>query len=293
MPFGIRHFYDDESMKDISRSIAGGGLLQPILVTKSDKPGRYNLIVGSRRLKGTMANGTTEIPGILKDNLSSREIKILALSENVQREDLTPFEEAWVVFDLVKNEKMGIAAVAKSLGKHETWVRRRMKYLSVPDEVKNLVLEGKLSFHNVECLVSSVTDPALQIKFATEAVFHRFGPCELREYIADYEAAAVKSKLQKPQDEASVPAQPERFRQTLGDSESRMLRIIKTMTTKKLVMKLTLIRKTMRVVFRSFKQRKAEDIYNLIVEMKKVRAQLDKDIQKAEEEYGYLLLSLE
>lgn len=281
-PYGIRHYYDPDAMKDLSNSIGDSGLMQPVLVVKSNKPDRYNLVVGSRRLKGTMAKGQSTIRGMLLSDRTTVEIKVLAFSENIHRAGLTPFEEAWAVFDLVKNEGLGIIATAEALKKSEQWVRRKMKYLSVPEEVKKMVVSGKLGFGHVDALVSMVTNSEEQIKFATEAVFHRFDTDELRQYI---HAHTVEGKSS-----GNKSLQPIRkSRSKNASTEAQMLATTKNMSTQKVLMRLRLIKRTIRVIFSTFSSRKPDDIINLIVEMKNFRNELDKQIKKAEDEYGYLL----
>ncbi len=290
-PYGIRHYYDEEQMRDLSNSIGNDGIIQPVLVVESTKPGRYNLVVGSRRLKATMAKGITTILGMLLKDLSTAQIKILAFQENIHRADLTPFEEAWAVFDLVKNEKLGIQGTAKALKKNESWVRKNLKYLSVPNEVKSMVLARQLSFGDVEVLVSMVTDVTEQIKFAKEAVFHHFSPEELRQYILDHPSVTATTKSgQKSEDNTDDQVKPGgKFRPRQGSSESRMLAVTKTMTAQKLIMRLRLAKRMTRAIFRTLASRPADDIVNILVEMKSLRDDLNKNIKKMEEEYNYLL----
>ena len=103
---------------------------------------------------------------------------VLALSENLQRQDLTPFEEAWAIFKLVKDNNMGIQGTAKRIDRPEVFVRNRLKLLSLPQEVQELLAHRRLSLAHIDALVS-LRSSEDQLNFAKLAVDHRLSETEL------------------------------------------------------------------------------------------------------------------
>lgn len=166
--YAIRKYYNPVTLDELGASISEMGTIYPIVV-KDHKGGKYELIIGSRRLRAAQKLRLEKIPALVTSDVDGRQMLELALSENLHREDLTPFEEAWAIMKLINDFGMSLQRVAKSIGRSEGFVRQRIQLLSMPKDVQALVSKGQLSMGHVDVLVGlpSATE---QQEFATTAV---------------------------------------------------------------------------------------------------------------------------
>ena len=141
-PFQPRKIFNDETLNELASSISEHGIIQPVVVRK--KGHRYEIVVGERRFRAAKIAGLTEIPVIVKD-LSEQEMMELAILENLQREDLTPIEEAEAYQSLMLHLNFTQEDLAKRLGKSRPHIANLVRLLQLPEEVREQVNEGKLS----------------------------------------------------------------------------------------------------------------------------------------------------
>jgi ParB family chromosome partitioning protein len=149
-PFQPRKFFNEESIKELAESIKIDGLLQPILITKDNI-----LIAGERRLRAIKLLGDTVIKAIIFDNADDEKMQTISIIENMQREDLSLYDESFAINELKKmNTDFNIA---KKINKSLTYVKKRIKAIKIieekdlPKEIFNLndILEyGKLPIKN-------------------------------------------------------------------------------------------------------------------------------------------------
>ncbi len=153
-----RHFPENE-LAELAQSIRAQGVLQPILVRRdSQGPGAYELIAGERRWRAAQLAQLHEIPAVVHD-LSDREALELALVENLQRENLTPLEEARAYQRLAGDFGHTQARIAEALGKSRSHVANMIRLLDLPDEVKRWLDEGGLTAGHARALITAA-DPA-------------------------------------------------------------------------------------------------------------------------------------
>lgn len=152
-----RKDFDEESLAELADSIAEHGLLQPILV-RPMPDGGYQIVAGERRWRACRIAGLSEIPAMIRD-LSERETAQLALVENLQREDLNPLEEAEGYGALIETYGLTQEEAAKTVGKSRPAVANALRLLSLPEAVKALLREGKLSAGHARALLA-LEDPA-------------------------------------------------------------------------------------------------------------------------------------
>ena len=138
-----RKDFDPESLSELADSIAQHGVLQPILV-RPIFAGGYQLVAGERRWRAAKMAGLTEIPAIIKD-MDDREFMEISLIENLQREDLTPVEEARGFNTLMENYGLTQEDVSKSVGKSRSAIANTMRLLKLPEEVLEMIENGLLS----------------------------------------------------------------------------------------------------------------------------------------------------
>ena len=141
-PFQPRKIFNDETLNELAISISEHGIIQPVVVRK--KGHRYEIVVGERRFRAAKIAGLTEIPVIVKD-LSEQEMMELAILENLQREDLTPIEEAEAYQNLMVHLNFTQEELAKRLGKSRPHIANLVRLLQLPEEVREQLNEGKLS----------------------------------------------------------------------------------------------------------------------------------------------------
>jgi len=157
-----RQNYDEAKLEELKASIKEKGVLQPILVRKS--AGGYEVVAGERRLKAARALGLEEVPVIIK-NGTDREALVLALIENIQREDLNAIEEAVGFKRLIEEFQLTQEAVADAVGKDRSTVTNLLRLLRLPTEIQKQIIEAKLSMGHARALLS-LESAAVQKKMA-------------------------------------------------------------------------------------------------------------------------------
>ncbi len=165
-PLQPRLHFDEESMAELATSISHVGVLQPILVRPVD--GGYQLIAGERRWRAARRAGLTTVPAVVRssDDVSSVEE---ALVENLQRDDLTPLEEAAAYQQLIEDFGVTHDDVAKRVGKSRSAVTNTLRLLGLPPGVQHLLADGKLSAGHARALLGT-PDRTLQERLAQQAV---------------------------------------------------------------------------------------------------------------------------
>ena len=152
-PYQPRQFFDDEQLRSLASSIKRKGVFQPILVQKLSD-GSYQLVAGERRMRASQIAGLEEIPAIITDFSPEEQLEI-AILENVQRENLNPIEEAEGYKRLLDEFNHTQEQLAEIIGKSRSHISNVMRLLNLPDDVKQLIKEGKLSFGHARALVTS------------------------------------------------------------------------------------------------------------------------------------------
>ncbi|MBQ8208038.1 MAG: ParB/RepB/Spo0J family partition protein [Clostridia bacterium] len=149
-----RKTFEEESLKQLADSIASHGVLQPIIVKESrDMQGYYEIIAGERRWRASKMAGLTEIPVVIFDGDDLKAAQV-AIIENVQRQDLNPLEEALGYRDLIERFDLTQEQVASQVGKSRPTITNMMRLLELPDEVLEMLKEGKISTGHARALLS-------------------------------------------------------------------------------------------------------------------------------------------
>jgi ParB family chromosome partitioning protein len=156
--FQPRRVFDPDEIAGLADSIRQQGVLQPILVRRiSSDPPRYELIAGERRWRAAQAAQLHEIPAVVKD-LSDRETLEAALVENIQRQDLSPLEEAEAYKRLVDDFGHTQEVIGQALGKSRAHIANTIRLLALPQPVKDMLLKGELDAGHARVLLT-VSDP--------------------------------------------------------------------------------------------------------------------------------------
>ncbi|MGO9086828.1 MAG: ParB/RepB/Spo0J family partition protein [Candidatus Sulfotelmatobacter sp.] len=144
-PFQTRYVESDDALEELTNSIKANGVLQPILVRPAEEEGRYILILGERRLHATKLAGKTAIPAMVR-RVSDQQAAEMTIIENLQREDLSPLEQAEAFRVLSEEFKLTQAQIGERVGLSRESVSNYMRLLRLPREVMQLLAEKKIKF---------------------------------------------------------------------------------------------------------------------------------------------------
>lgn len=148
-PYQPRKRFDEDKLRELSESIKEHGIFQPIIVKKSIKG--YELVAGERRTKAAELAGFTEIPAIIKD-YNDEEMMEIALLENTQRENLNPIEEAEAYKQIIDKSGITQDELAQKVSKSRSYITNVLGLVNLPEEIKLLVIDGKLSMAHARIL---------------------------------------------------------------------------------------------------------------------------------------------
>ena len=161
-----RKNFNQEALEELAESIKEYGLIQPIVVTKKD--GYYSIIAGERRWRACKLAGLQEISAIVREDDEKKNTEI-SLIENIQREDLNPFEKALGIRNLIDTYGLTQEEVAKKLGKSRSTIANTVRVLNLEPRVLEFVKEGKLTEGHCKALLS-ITDPEKQYVVAVDMI---------------------------------------------------------------------------------------------------------------------------
>lgn len=154
-PFQPRKHFDDDAFMMLVDSIKEKGVLQPLLVRKDpNDPKRYEIVAGERRWRAAQQARLHEVPVVVKE-LSDRDTLEVALVENLQREDLTPLEEAEAYRRLMEEFGHTQEILAKAVGKSRSHVANMMRLLALPKPVQRMLDEGQISAGHARTLINA------------------------------------------------------------------------------------------------------------------------------------------
>lgn len=175
--FQPRQNYDDIKLDELVQSIKEQGMLQPIVVRKVGDA--FEVIAGERRLRAARKMGLSSVPVMIKE-ATDKEALVLALVENVQREELNPIEKAESYRRLVDEFGFTQEDVAKSVGKDRATIANLLRLLKLPKEILKAVFDGKISEGHARALLA-VEEPNAQMLLFLEAMQKGFSVREVEE----------------------------------------------------------------------------------------------------------------
>jgi len=149
-PYQPRKVFDADSIEELKQSILEYGIIQPLIVRESIKG--FEIVVGERRYRAAKEAGLETVPAIIKQ-LTDERMMELALLENLQREDLTPIEEAYAYHNLLNELKLTQVQLSKRLGKSRSHIANMVRLLSLPDKVIAYLNNGQLSMGHGRALL--------------------------------------------------------------------------------------------------------------------------------------------
>ena len=162
-----RKEFDEKALSELAESISKHGLLQPLLVRPLPLGG-YQIVAGERRYRACRMAGITEVPVIIRE-LGDTETMEIALIENLQREDLTPIEEALGYQVLIEEHGFSQEEVAQSVGKSRPAIANSLRLLKLPQSILDLISDGKISAGHARALLT-LEDEKLMQELAEEII---------------------------------------------------------------------------------------------------------------------------
>lgn len=174
-----RKYFDEDALLELSESIKQVGLLQPILV--QDRHEYYEIVAGERRWRACKLAGLKEIPVIIRD-LTNQQIVEISIIENIQREDLNPIEEAMAYKRLLEEFDLKQDEVAEKVSKNRTTITNSLRLLKLCDEVRQMVIDGKLSTGHARAIIS-IEDPEEQTELAERIFDEKMSVRDVEKYI--------------------------------------------------------------------------------------------------------------
>jgi len=189
-----RQTFDEEALADLTASVREHGILQPLLVRPSENG--YELIAGERRLRAATAAGLHTVPVVIMEatDISSLEI---ALIENLQRENLNPIEEAEGYRELAEGFSLTQEEIALRVGKARASVANALRLLSLPDEVRAMLADGRLSTGHAKALMA-LEIPQEQLLTARRVVDEGLSVRALEKLIKRAAGASPRPRAARP-----------------------------------------------------------------------------------------------
>ena len=207
-----RKTFDEEKIVELADSIQEHGLIQPIVLRKAGKG--YEIVAGERRWRACRRAGLKEVPCIIKE-LNDEENMLIAIIENMQREDLNPIEEAEGLNQMIVTYGLTQAEVSKSVGKSRPYITNVLRLLKLPEEVRVMVSNGELSSGHARAIVG-VSGKAAQIKIAEKIVKEGLSVRETEKLIKEADAPAKRPAKRKAEKNADVKRVEEDLKAVLG-----------------------------------------------------------------------------
>jgi len=211
-----RQHFSATQLQSLAHSIAQTGLIQPILV-RAAADGFFEILAGERRWKAASMAGLTEIPAIVRE-ATDEEMLEIALVENIFREDLNAIDRATAYRRYCDEFTLSADQVAQRVGEDRTTVTNYLRLLELPDEVKEWVVDGKLTMGHARCLLA-LPGPTARIQAAREAIEKEFSVRQIEKNVRDRLAARPQSADGKGKESEKRPLirqLEEAFEQALG-----------------------------------------------------------------------------
>ena len=206
-----RSRYNKESIDELAASIKEKGILQPILVREVS--GAFEVIAGERRLRAARSIFLNDVPVIVK-NVTDQEALVLALVENIQREELNPIEEAKAYQRLIGEFRFYHEDVAKAVGKERVTITNMLRLLKLPEEIQASVFEGHLSMGHARALLG-VNDAEEQRRIFDKVIHKKLSVREVESLVKGAVSSSGKNRKNKTENHDLVFLE-EDLQQVLG-----------------------------------------------------------------------------
>ncbi|OQY40200.1 MAG: hypothetical protein B6226_00285 [Candidatus Cloacimonetes bacterium 4572_65] len=184
-----RKYFDPDKLLELAESIKENGIIQPIIVTKSDEDNIYELVAGERRLEASKLAGYEKVPVIIR-SISPKEMLLFAIIENVQRENLNSIEEAKAYHQLMIEFDMSQAKVAEMMGKDRSTITNTLRLLNLNEAVQEMLIIKLVSSGHCRAILQ--VEDELQLSFAQKIVEEKLSVRKAEELAKTWGGATPK-----------------------------------------------------------------------------------------------------
>ncbi|KAA0956279.1 ParB/RepB/Spo0J family partition protein [Planococcus kocurii] len=195
-PYQPRKIFDQAALEELAESIKEHGILQPIVVRKVGE--KYELVVGERRFRAAKLIKLKKVPAIVKE-LTDQQMMELAILENLQREDLTPIEEAEAYQKLMEALNLTQEQLAFRLGKSRPHIANHIRLLALPDTVRKLISDKELSMGHGRTLLG-LRNKKIILETATKVVKENLNVRQLENLVQRLNEDVPRETIEKKRD---------------------------------------------------------------------------------------------
>lgn len=214
-PYQPRQTFDNKALKELANSIEKSGVFQPIIVRQPDaKLERYEIIAGERRFRASKLAGKQTIPGIIRA-MDEPEMMEVAVLENLQREDLTPLEEAEAYQTLMDKLNLTQAEVSTRLGKSRPYIANYIRLLGLPTAIKEMLANEELSMGQARTLLG-LKDKRKVVALARRVAKNGMTVRELEKVVAEMNSSKQAKPTASVKKSAYVRASEDQLQEKFG-----------------------------------------------------------------------------
>lgn len=215
-PFQPRHDFPEESLAELAESIRQSGVVQPVLLRQNTRAeGRYQLVAGERRWRAARLAGLNDVPAVIR-NLTDQDALELALTENLLRQDLNPFDIARAYQALQETYQLSHEQIAERLGVNRSSVTNTLRLLRLPPPVREMLLKREISYGHARALLGLESEAA-QIRLASLIVKQGLSVRQVENMVALQGAKPpLRKAASKPPVDPNVRAAALELERTLG-----------------------------------------------------------------------------
>lgn len=254
-PYQPRHTFSEESINELAQTLQEQGLLQPIILREHQgDDAEYEIIAGERRYRAAKLLGWEKISAIVEE-MDDDKVASLAVIENLQREDLNPIDEAQAYVKLMETNDLTQSALAKQVGKSQSYIANKIRLLKLNDKVQGLLINGTLTQRHGRALLALTS--ADQERAAEIIIADGLTVKKTEEMVKDIDGylAAKKAEQEKPK----KPVKKEKT-------------VVKTRPTKDFKVQINTIKKAIKMAKDSgmdvkYTEDKEKDSYKITIEM--------------------------
>lgn len=207
-----RKNFDEEKLEELATSIKEHGLIQPVILRHSEIG--YEIVAGERRWRACRKAGIKEIPSIVKE-LTDEQNMLIAIIENMQREDLNPIEEAEGLNQMIESFGLTQEEVSKSIGKSRPYITNALRLLKLPEQIRNFLSEGKIATGHARA-IAGIPDSKKQVEIAEYVIEKELSVREIEKLIKELGSDKKKNTQKKAEKTPDVKRLEEDLKQIMG-----------------------------------------------------------------------------
>lgn len=211
-----RKRFDDDKITELAESIRMHGIIQPIMVRRAQVG--YEIVAGERRWRAAIEAGLKRVPCIIRE-LDEQQNMLIAIIENMQREDLNAIEEAQALNDMILTFGLTQEEVSKSVGKSRPYITNALRLLKLPEPVRELVIDGKLTGGHARA-IAGIKEAEKQKEAAEKAAEEGLSVREIENYVSDLDKKKKKGKAKPRPKNRDVLEVENRLKSSLGTKVS-------------------------------------------------------------------------